>query len=378
MATLRLLVIVSGDFGELGAARYFLQGLDLAVPPRVLVPRSLAGTVPTGAATQCQVYDGLVELQRLIHEFSPDTVLLTSGYLLAVNSDLRLRDVFKLVSGLQRLRVTLLTSDPFLGARPNPARLAWADMRQRDRRDAFMGACVLHPLAWLLRNAWHLYPASIEALPTRTKRRCLAYFNPLAQPIASEAHGEPPTWLFVLSALDHRIQQSLARAQGGDFAGRLATRLRECATLGRQAVLIGPRALVRELQQQLAASHGISLRSEVPQAVYLQDLMAAEYAFFWNTLSFSILHRALAERPVFFFDDGHLARIYPSVWAAGRTLFYRGWQPPLLSLDQPMDERALSVHAADTRHAFRRIGLALRQAPSPAEVLRFAIDQPRA
>jgi hypothetical protein len=40
---LRLLVIVSGDYGELGGAMYFLHGLGLAVPPTVLIPEMTVG-----------------------------------------------------------------------------------------------------------------------------------------------------------------------------------------------------------------------------------------------------------------------------------------------------------------------------------------------
>ncbi len=62
-----------------------------------------------------RTYAGRVDIERVLEADRPDTVLLASGYLLPINSGLSLVDSLKLLRTLKKRRITVLTSDPFVG-----------------------------------------------------------------------------------------------------------------------------------------------------------------------------------------------------------------------------------------------------------------------
>jgi hypothetical protein len=375
----RLLVVVSGDYGELGAALYFVQGLGLAVPPLLLLPASLEQLGQDEGGVRTGSYHGAADLVRQLTDFAPDAVLLATGYLLTVNTGLTAVDVFTLLLRLRRLGVTLLTTDPFLGLHPRPvlpsprqllhpggrvAVVAWAYLVGLSFRVAILGLA--------LRGAWHVYPAPTVRLPTLAGPRRLSYCNPAAAVIDAAAHASMrgrPVWLFVLSRVDHTLQ---LRLRGPDFLTTLLQRLEECIALGCHAVVVGPAALVAAVDGHFGREEPLSAFSDLSHQRYIEWLMASEYAFFWNLLSFSLIHRVLAARPVFFFDAGHFTHLFPDVAEAGARLFYGGWRPALRPLEQPFHLHQLDIEAAAVVQAFRRIGSGLREGATPAQVLAIA------
>lgn len=366
----RLLVIVSGDYGELGAALYFLAGLHLSVPPLLLLPPQLVHAMQGHPGLAVQAHRQADDLGQAVQGFQPDTVLLASGYLLTVGAGLRLLDLFRLLRQLRQQGATVLTTDPFLGVRLNPLRLAWADLRQANRRDALLAALALWPVAGLLRRAWHVYPAPIARLPAlAADPRCRAYLGgstPAPAPPDRPPDQAPPHWLFVLSALEFRM---LDRVHRGTFVDQLVARLHDCHRAGRAAWLIGPRPLVQAVLQRLPDAPWLQAHNDLPYADYMHGLMAAEYTFFWNMMSFSSIHRVLADLPLFYFDEGHLAHIHPAFWQAGIRLFYDGWHPPCLDIGQPLNPADLQASAEEARPKLRRLGAGMRQAPSSAALL---------
>ncbi len=217
----------------------------------------------------------------------------------------------------------------------------------------------------------HLSCAHHGSAPGRKARR-LSYFS--AAPRRSDAATQPeaalrPTWLFVLSKIDSSLQ---ARAQGERFVDHVADRLRDTVRLNRHAMLIGPEDLVSAVRARLGDAPGITLHSNLPYDQYMRSLMAAEYSFFWNYFSFSILHRVLDNRPAFFFHAGHMAHTLPALGNEGVRVIYDGWRPPLLPVDSAFDEQDLARRAAEVVREFGRIGEGVRRCPSPVEVLRRA------
>ncbi len=366
----RLLVIVSGDYGELGAALYFLGGLRLSVPPLLLLPPQLMHALQSSHDLTVEGHRQASDIQRAVRHFRPDTVLLASGYLLTLGGGLSLLDLSMLLRQLRRLGVSVLTTDPFLGVRLNPLRLAWSNLRQPNQRDALLGALVLWPITGLLRRAWHVYPAPIARLPAlAADPRCRGYLggNTLAPTAPDRTPATAPAhWLFVISALEFRM---LNRERQGGFIDQLIARLRDCNRAGRAAWLVGPGPLVRDLLQRLPDGPWLHAHGDLPYADYMHCLMAAEYAFFWNMMSFSSIHRVLADLPVFYFDEGHLARIHPAFWQAGIRLFYDGWHPPRLAVDQPLNPAALQASAEMVLPMMLRLSAGMRDVPLSADLL---------
>jgi hypothetical protein len=174
----------------------------------------------------------------------------------------------------------------------------------------------------------------------------------------------------VLSKIDFEM---LSREHGASFVDQLARRLEEAVAMGRDALVLGPEILVRALVPRISGNANITARSDTSYAGYMRSLMGAEYAFFWNYLSFSLLHRVVANGPVFFFGAGHLDHILPRMAQEGIRMFYAGWSPPLLPLDAPLAETDLARREVEVRREFRRIEEGMRLCPAPRELLRTAM-----
>ena len=375
--TAPMMVVVSGDFGELGAALYWLDGLQTRMPQVVLLPAVLAEAMPDDSTRQYRVYQCLADISAAVLAFAPDTVLLASGYLLSINTGLTTLDVLRLLRQLHRQRVTVLTSDPFLGLSPWPA---WASPDLWRRPGKRTTLATLAYLFWLagrvwpfrraLHKAWHVYPAPTNRLPWLNSGRQRAYRGLMptapAAPVAGEA-DQTPVWLFVLARVDHILL--LRQPEGLRVIDTLLQRLSEVEGLGRQAVVVGPPDLLTQIQNHFGAKSPVLTLGTLSHTAYLDWLQRAELAFFWNFLSFSLIHRVLAGRPVVFFDAGHFTHLFPNVAAAGERLFYDGWQPPLRRMDQPFYLDEIQADARAVARRFQVLAAGLQSSPSPAELL---------
>ena len=139
-------------------------------------------------------------------------------------------------------------------------------------------------------------------------------------------------------------------------------------------MLVGSNRLLDALRPWLPADAEIGLHANDSYADFMARLMQAEYAFFWNLYSFSLIHRVMAQRPVMFFDEGHMVQILPALHEAGIRLFYDGWRPPVLTLAAALELPALERAATEARQQFARITQGMRQGEAPLDLLRAALS----
>lgn len=376
---MRVLVIVSTDYGELGNALHFLNGLNAGEAPVVMLPAALAHAVPPRPDLTLSVYETLADIRARIVAFEPDAVMFFSGYLLTVGKRFSVFNTLGLLQWLRGRGVTVLTSDPFLGLLSSPSALDFAPVLGGSnallrRVRSWTVALRLYVLRLRLRDVMHVYPAPIARLHAGGRgvvRRGYASPPTLSDGGAEQRPGEAPSWIFVLSDIDYRMQLSEV---GERFATQLCERLRDAVCLGRRPVLVAPPALLAAVGAQLGPDCGIEMRSRDSYPAFMAKLMAAEYAFFWNLYSFSLLHRVLARLPVMFFHEGHMVRILPALHEAGIRLFYNGWRPPLLAMDAPLREADLHHLAEETRARFDTVALGMRQCDEPLALLREALS----
>ncbi len=123
--------------------------------------------------------------------------------------------------------------------------------------------------------------------------------------------------------------------------------------------MIAPRRLLAQVRQQTAGKVEVQLLEAVPYAQFVDILLRAEYAFYWNVFSFSTLLRLMIGRPVFFFDRGHLARIVRGYYDAAVVCYFGGIEPIFTTLSEPLTPARLEVlgqqfaaHAADVINRF--------------------------
>ncbi|TXH35883.1 MAG: hypothetical protein E6Q94_03605 [Burkholderiaceae bacterium] len=369
---MQLLLVVSGDYGELGGAMYFLQGVDANISAHVLLPTALRHAVSSTATMRVDHYDSLCDIEACVEQLAPDVVMLFSGYLLTIGKRFSFFNAVALLRRLKRRGVPVLTSDPFLGLLDSPnaldfnAVLSQGRLSWRQRLLSQRLAWRLYFLKVQLRWCWHVYPSPIQRLHA-DRPGALSYAAlPPAKSMAVELAAGPPSWIFVLSQVDCQIQMR----QGGEgFVSTLVQRLLECVALGRKAVLVAPSFLLSAVRDKLSLATEVELIGDEGYAAFMGRLMHAEYAFFWNYYSFSIIHRVRANRPVMFFDVGHMVHIMPKLHDAGVQLFYDAWRPPLLPLEQPFKDADLAQRADESVAQFERINQGLQRCASPTALL---------
>lgn len=374
----RTLVIVSSDYGEMGAAMYFLQGIDLPEPPVVLLPDMLLAAAPMRSGLRLVRYGALADIWREIETFRPDVVALFSGYLLTIAPPFSLLKALVLMHRLRRRGVPVLTSDPFLGLLTSPRSLDFTSVLPQSRTLVPLAArsvavaLRLYLLKRHLRGCLHVYPAPIERLhgAHAAGSGMQGFFNPALVPVvAGRSSAVPARWIFVLSNVDFQMQhQSL----GDAFVPHLLDRLRDAKRLGRVPVLVGTGPLIAAVRGAMVPDDEVEMHADTSYDTFMALLVQAEYAFFWNQYSFSLLHRVLRHQPAMFFDEGHMVRILPPLHDAGVRLFYDGWRPPLLAIDRALDATQLASMADDTHNNFVRIAEGMRQARTPLSLLRAA------
>lgn len=372
---------------------YFLEGLESRAAAMVLLPGALSHAMSGTPELEVHAYRGLPEILRWIEDFRPDTVILASGYVLPLNTGLGLLDLAKLLRRLRRGGVTVLTSDPFLGlledslgkidfrelrpTAPSSRGRIWTFLRDRSpwflMRYRYIGPLFL--ARYLLRGIHHIYPAPVERLRSRSGTSRISFRGP-AEPRVAAADRHPgqnaPLWMFILSKTDFDMQ---CRAHGERFVRQVLARIEDGLASGRRVLLICPDELARAVRQRSAERVEVVNHASTSFAGYMSRLMEAEYVFYWNMFSFSVLHRILGARPAMFFDRGHAVRILPDIGEQGVRLIYDGWSPPLLDIDMPLAEMDLACRARETSSRFGEIAAGLLACPGPDAVLAAARGQ---
>ena len=81
-----------------------------------------------------------------------------------------------------------------------------------------------------------------------------------------------------------------------------------------------PATMVDQLANQLPDT--VELLPFCPFVEFEARLLAAEYAFYWNVFSFSVVLRIANGFPVFFYDRGHLSRTIEPLYDIGRGVHF--------------------------------------------------------
>jgi hypothetical protein len=374
----KIVAIASRDFGEFAGALYFLRGINPATPPILLTPRGSFEDQDLGPGVNWHTYTSLAELQLMISASQPDVVLLFSGYLLNIGGHLSVLRSLLLLRFLRRRRIPIMTSDPFIGLQIRPSSLHFthvvrSNLRIRVKAIAWL---IAQLIAWrtyvihrALRREAHLYLAPLDSRFVRPGHRMLHYYNPRPQnPLSRSAAGSshPDFWLFVMSQIDFAMQ---FEKLGPRLATAIADRISDARGFGKSVVLIGPAPLLAMLKSHLVEDEHLILEERLPYGTYIERLVEAEYAFFWNYYSYTLIHRVIANRPIFFFDPGHMIAILPALDQAGIASFYRGWRPPLVNLEENFDPALLRMLEEETCISLAKMRDVLMMGADPAELL---------
>ncbi len=174
-------------------------------------------------------------------------------------------------------------------------------------------------------------------------------------------------WLFVISAEDYGA--GVAQWGKAGFDDFLARRLKETADAGRQPILIGPQLCIQAVRRGTSNPASALLLDFCNYVTFRSLLCEAEYCFYWNIFSDSIIARAMNRQPVFFFDPGHLVRAMPSFLKLGIEHFYAGHAPPCLDQQTPLSPNQLATLAADEERELDRARIRFEKSPKPDQLI---------
>jgi len=394
----RVLFILDNDFGELTTVLYLILGQACFRNARVLVSPRLYEKNQDALPGRLGLWTSEQELIEAIDATRPSVVVLASAYLLPVHGLLSVDALERLLEVARRQRALVVTADPFLGLISQWSSRGLDQLISIDIPEAAderllltkRGADALLHRALaaaerLLRPLPHLYPshADLSAVtPTVTDRRNLCFFNEalllpadLAAP-ASNHDGERrarPHWMFLLSLADFQTQVMFLGA--ARFAAIVAELLRQAAELGRHAVFLGPDPLCDLLKRVLPSSERIHLLTFCSFHRAMSLLLTAEYCFYWNVVSHTILMQLVNGRPIISFDRGHLVRAAPALYERVIAWYYQGWEPVYLDPEASLSLAALAEAGAS--HAQHRGDMLarFRRAPAPADLLRSLLSR---
>jgi hypothetical protein len=371
MAEPRLLFLLSGDYGELSSAVYFLRGTGLDAT--LLLPGRLFEVNRDTLPARSGRYDSLADVIGFLDSARPDLMLLFSGYLYAINGILELPAVEALLDELKARRIRVVTSDPFLGLLRARGASPFSDRHPQRQwlTDHFAR------LATGLQDVTHLYLVPPDGVSGERK---VSVFNPdivsesgmqqrterLARRIALDP--QRPRWLFLLASEDYGAQ--IARLGRDRFEALLLERLEDTARAGCQPLLMGPRPCVEVLSTAGRGIPGLILMSFCAHDLFEDLLLEARYVFYWNVLSNSLLARMANRLPVLFFDRGHLANAMPALLELGLETYFDGAQLPLLDQRKALTPGVLAELAVAQDSTLRGALENFRRSPLPRALVR--------
>lgn len=388
----RLLFIVSKDYGELCWAMSFLQGQEFADRTTLMLPQQMYAGNEGSLSIKASPYSTVEDIFEAVDTDKPSVVLLLSGYLLS-NDELIPRAALKsLVSHLQEKVSVVATSDPFNGL---SSHLTETDI---DTDMVMLGKNLIErtilrivfrfrPIDRFIRNPTlenltHLYATFTPPADDQAAGRRLSFFNPNILNLPTGTSGAAGStavaatsekrWLFVLSSTDLEIQNAILGKPA--FSRSVIRMLAQALESGRKPTMLAPAKIIDILAAEFPPSTGVELLLFCPYTEFVSRLLDAEYVFYWNVFSCSLLLRMANELPIFFFDRGHLSRtIIPFYDFALRTHFGE-WTPTFLDQEGPLETSTLADLAAQQKPALRAVREYWQSSPTPDQVINQMLE----
>ncbi len=381
----RIFFILDNDFGELTLVLYLVLGQACFGNARVLLSPRLYEKNKDALPDRTRLWTSEADLAEQIRTFQPKVVVFAAGYLLPVHDLLAPDAIGRLIEQAWQQGAAVVTTDPFLGllsAQPEagPGQLISIDIPEnapdalkamKKSADAALHVGLAGAEA-ALRNVPHLYPSytDMEGLSENAAdSRNLTFFNDaLLMPSNGDVNASPeqgePHWMFTISEADFMTQTMFLGSRA--FAEVVAGLLRQATVLGRHAILLGPDELLDLVRLSVGVNERIHLLKFCAFRSAMSLLLSAEYSFYWNVVSHSILMQLWNGLPVILFDRGHLARAAPTMYQRVIAWYYQGWEPPYLDHRATLRLALLEETVAHHARCRAEIMARFRRAPEPA------------
>ena len=391
----RLLFILDNDFGELTTVMYLLMGQEWFGEIMVLVPERLYAINSEAFPGRTFCFQSIADVERVVESFHPDIAFLCSGYLYAMHEIFSQEILQNLVDLLAKRDCKVVTADPFLGVLSRQPISSLISIDVPDETDLALPAHVFKHLESvkaeqdafiveklsgaerILRDRFHLYPAHINRTTGETSvtdARELGFFNAeLVYPASLKPDSDTqPHWVFILSATDLDAQLMFEAVRG--FTEIVARLLKQAIAMGRRPIFIAPEKFIRDLTREMRGQEGAELLSFCSFTRLTSLLLTAEYAFYWNSVSHTILLRSFNGLPVILFDRGHLVRNVEAIYERVVQWYYQGLQPIYMDHYQPLSLEKLNVATANFRRCATEMVRNFQRGPDPESLVQGILD----
>ena len=366
---IKLLFIISHDFGELNNAMSLLQGYDFA--GTLVMPQRLFAINQNSLPVSTYAYNSLQDIYQVLQCEQPDIVLLFSGYLYVINQIFTLDTFAELVKTLQQ-NYTTVTSDPFLGIL---SQLNTATFSDRHPQKQWLERHFAR-VEQLLKNIIHLYPVKLDNGFNPQRISC---FNPhlIIRPSIlkedTQKLAEIPyidckrqRWLYILSSEDYSNQASKYGQER--FTLMLLEQVVQAIRGGKQPIIIAPQVCIDPLQHRISSPIPIIFLSFCNYVLFRILLLEAQYVFYWNIFSHSIPTRVINHLPVFFFDVGHMVQAIKPLLSLGIQQYYAGAKLVCLNIQQPFTIEQLATLADEQKLTLAKARKNFQLSPSPPQI----------
>jgi len=384
----RLLFVLDNDFGELTTVMYLLKGQSLFERSTVLLPERIYVPNKDRLKLPAQQYKHLNDILAVCDREDPNIVFLCAGYLFSTHGTLTLDALEKLVNELNRRGCAVVTCDPFMGMIgqsdfdqlvdiPIPVPDAGEDvwvlqmLKQSEQQRLVHNLKTSHDI---LKDYPHLYPVPYSAPGVATDSggiHAISFYNPcLVVAVTGSAaadSSDQPYWFFVLAQCDFEHQTIDLGLD--EFLLSLWNRFAEADRAGRRVVFVAPKDCIGNMEARLPPCKNTEMISFCDYDRFTSLLLGAEFAFYWNAVSHSILLRLLNAKPVFLFNKGHLARGVKTIYTRIIDCYYQGREPIYLDPLAPLALPELSQLSARYREQSKQISEDLQKSPTPEEVI---------
>jgi hypothetical protein len=120
---------------------------------------------------------------------------------------------------------------------------------------------------------------------------------------------------------------------------------------------------------RMPATEGVSLLTYCSFKRFASLLLGAEYVFYWNVVSHTMLLRLFNEQPIFMLDRGHLVRNVKPLYGRVVDWYYQGLEPIYLDQELTLDPELLASLASGYRERASQISAGMRRSPSPERMI---------
>jgi hypothetical protein len=373
----KILYILSDDFGEIAVVNMFIPKVPYDVLQVYSEKMYEYQDAPATIKKRCR---SLKSVKKIIEEFKPQIVIMSSGYQFAILGMYPNSEIRKLVSYIQNKNIKIITTDPWMKIFSLYPKLTFSNIKLINSvpelyrpviHKRFTQINILHAQASeIFKNIPHIYAFPVS-LPN-----CYSFFNVNAHVNNEEIYLKRASplfqydvensWLFILSAVDYAMQWSLyGRGIFHCFEKRLSEILNEKKN---KVVVIAPENYKAHLKNKFKGNGSISVISFCKFTLYQSILLTAKVVFYWNVFSASVIQRIATKKPVLFFSKGHMCDVCPGLYEHGLRYWYQGIEPTFMDVTKPLPDDLQQDLFEKEKNNLQKICEQWERQPSPESV----------